>query len=90
MLKFSLILLTVLLTGCNTSIRWSKQGVTQQVANQEHYQCLKESQQQQSSAYVNGYGGAANSSLGTNQDLYNACMSAHGYSWEKIRTQGLY
>lgn len=51
--------------------RWYKFGITQQEANRDHYECLKESQPVS--------GGMAVNTVVTNQNLYNACLAARGY-----------
>ena len=51
--------------------------------NQDSYACTREAQQQSSNAYVNSYGGAAQSGTYTNTNLYNQCMYARGYYLSK-------
>jgi len=84
MLKYFLISTTILMAGCaDAAVQWEKTGVPQQEADQDYQQCLKESQQQKSSAGSSGYGGYGSyggSSTVTNQGLFDACMAAKGYA----------
>jgi hypothetical protein len=59
---------------------WLKPGAAPDDFNQERYACLQQSQQPNSTAYLNRYGGAANSSIITNDGLYTACMSSRGWA----------
>jgi hypothetical protein len=70
-------LAAICLAGCN--MVWVKPGGTQQGFAGDRYTCLQQSQQQQSSAYINPYGGVAGSGSVTNNGLFNACMNAHGW-----------
>jgi len=72
---FSLVLL-----GCAEPMVWNKSGASQADFNTDRYRCMQESQQQSSSAYVNRYGGYASSGQTTNESLFNACMTAQGWS----------
>jgi len=78
MKKLTLTLLFALV-GC-ASQTWNKPGATQNEFNADRYACLQESQQQQGRAYVNPYGGAAQSGSVTNIFLFRACMQAHGWN----------
>lgn len=82
MRKYLIVLFVVVLGGC-ARYQWVKNGITQQQANQDHYACLQEAQQRVSNAQVNAYGGSAENVVITNWDLYNACMGARGYSYQK-------
>ena len=72
--------LAATLTGCATSTYWLyPPGGDDAQWNRDVYECTQEAQQQSSSAYVNPYGGAAQSGSGTNYELRNACLRARGY-----------
>jgi hypothetical protein len=75
-----------MLAGCAPQYAWHK-NVSQQEVNQDHYACLKEAQQRVSGASYNVYGGAAQNTVVTNQNLYNACMAARGYEWRERGAQ---
>jgi len=75
-----IIIASILLAACQT--QWSKAGASQQDFAQDKYQCLQESQQASSSAYINPYYGAAKGGSVTNRNLYNSCMEARGYRRE--------
>ena len=78
--KYLFILTVIVLGGC-AQYGWYKDGVSQQEANRDRYECLQEAQQRVSGAQVGPYGGTAASTVVTNQDLYNACAAARGYTW---------
>src|SRR5438045_3143254 len=67
------------LSGCATQYWNFPSGGNTSQFNKDSYACTQEAQQQSSSAYVNPYGGAAQSGTHTNIDLYNQCMYARGY-----------
>lgn len=72
--------LALFLSGCATGTYWLfPPGGNEQRGRQDDYACKQEAQQQASSAYVNPYGGAAQSGSTTNMDLYKSCMYARGY-----------
>jgi hypothetical protein len=71
--------LVLVIGGCAQRYVWWKEGITQQQANQDHYECLKDSQQRVSAAQVNVYGGTSQNRVVTNPDLYSACVAARGY-----------
>ncbi|MDF2462435.1 MAG: hypothetical protein K0Q43_670 [Ramlibacter sp.] len=74
------ILLFGLVSGCANRLYWNfPPGGTTQQFHQDEYACLQESQQRQSSAAVNRYGGSSQSGSATNAGLYKACMYARGY-----------
>jgi hypothetical protein len=78
-LYFSLVL-AASLTGCATGAYWHyPPGGDEAQWHRDVYECTQESQQGSSSAYVNPYGGAAQSGSGTNYQLRNACLRARGY-----------
>ena len=70
--------IVLLLSGCY-STRWYKANTSDQQYYQDNYACTQEAQQQTSSAYINQYGGSAQSNAGTNWPLYKQCMYARGY-----------
>jgi hypothetical protein len=77
-------MLTVLaVAGCAAPMAWNKPGATQADFNTDKYQCMRSSQQQSSSAYVNAYYGSASSGQTTNIPLFDACMNARGWSLER-------
>jgi hypothetical protein len=76
MRKYLIVLFVIVLSGC---AKWYKDGATQQDFSQDRYACLQEAQQNQSSARVNSYGGAAQSGSVTNGLLFNSCMEARGW-----------
>ena len=81
-LHFSVVL-AASLTGCATGSYWHyPPGGDDAQFNRDAYECMQESQQASSSAYVNPYGGAAQSGSGTNYEMRNACMRARGYREE--------
>lgn len=73
------VMFLALLTGCANNV-WTKAGAGQNEFSQARYNCLQQSQQGASSAYVNRYGGAASSGVVTNDGLFSACMNAAGWS----------
>jgi hypothetical protein len=76
--------LVIIIAGCGQRYQWWKDGISQQQANQDTYECLKESQQRVSGAYVGPYGGTSENRVVTNQTLYNACIAARGYYQKPI------
>ncbi len=82
MRKYLMVLYAVSLSGC-AQYWWVKNGISQQEANQDNYACLQEAQQRVAGAQVNPYGGAAQNTVITNRDLYNACMAARGYTYQR-------
>ena len=77
-----------LLSGCANNNVWTKAGAGQSEFSQARYNCLQQSQQGASSAYVNRYGGVAVASSGavTNDGLFSACMNAAGWSLQNKDT----
>jgi hypothetical protein len=69
------------LTSCAQQSQsiWLKPGAQPDEFSQERYACLQQSQQPNSSAYINRYGGAANSNMITNGGLFDACMNSRGW-----------
>lgn len=82
-LAISLVAL-ISLTGCAQKL-WVKPGASQNDFASDKYACMQESQQQQSSAAVNAYGGAAQSGTVTNVYLFNSCMNAKGWSLQNTQ-----
>jgi hypothetical protein len=60
-------------------LRWSRAGATQPGFMQDRYECLRESQQQQSRFIANRYGAGGRSAQITDSGLFIACMEARGY-----------
>jgi hypothetical protein len=73
--------LPLALLACATAPQalWLKPGAASDEFGQDKYACLQQSQQQSSSAYINRYGGVANSGAVTNGGLYDACMNSKGW-----------
>jgi hypothetical protein len=69
-----------LFAGCAHNNVWVKSGASTNEFNVDKYDCLQQSQQQSSGAFVNQYGGFANSGSITNVGLFNSCMNAKGWS----------
>ena len=67
-----------IVAGCAPMV-WQKPGGTQDEFARDRYTCLQESQQRSSGAVVNQFGGAASSTMVTNQGLFGSCMNAHGW-----------
>ena len=84
MRKFFMVIFVTAMAGCAQG-QWYKNGISQQEANQDHYACLQEAQQRVSTAQVNPYGGTAENTVITNQNLYNACMAARGYTYRRVQ-----
>jgi hypothetical protein len=80
MRKYLLTLIVVALGGC-ANYGWYKEGVSQQDAKRDNYDCLREAQQRVSGAQVNPYGGPAVNTVVANPDLFDACAAARGYTW---------
>lgn len=81
--KYLLFVATLLLAGCAQV--WVKPGASQSDFSTDRYTCLQESQQHQSSAAVNAYGGAAQSGSVTNGFLFNSCMNAKGWTLQQAQ-----
>ena len=80
MRSFCSLALAASLTACASNSYWLyPPGGTEAQWHQDVYACTQESQQSSSSAYVNPYGGAAQSGSSTNYELRDACMRAKGY-----------
>jgi hypothetical protein len=75
------IVFSIFLISCAQQAQqlWSKPGSAPDDFNRDRYACLQQSQQPTSSAYLNQYGGVANSNIVTNGGLYGACMNAGGW-----------
>jgi hypothetical protein len=69
------------LAGCAAlqSPVWYKAGGTQDDFSRDRYTCLQQSQQRVSGAYVDQNSGAAQSTVVTNGQLFDACMNASGW-----------
>jgi hypothetical protein len=76
------VLVAAALSGCAAMhTGWYKPGNSPAGFAQDKYECMSNSQMAVSGAYVNKYGGVANSYTTTNTPLFSACMQAHGYTW---------
>lgn len=77
--------LVLVLGACASSAgTWAKNGATQLKVDQDSYTCLRQAQQPYGYS-LGGYGWRGNGEsfgVGTNQELYKACMRAQGYSWQ--------
>ena len=86
-MKKILLILFLLLVGCssNRTPVWNKPNATQDDYARDRYTCLQQSQQVSSSGYIapnvllGGYQGFSSSGVGTNFELFNACMNANGW-----------
>ena len=74
-----ILLVVAAATGCATGTYWHRDNTSQLQWEQDRYECMASSQSNTSSAYVNPYGGAAQSGTSTNTPLYEACLQARGY-----------
>lgn len=78
--SLSVAVVLVFITGCvTTPSRYTAYGKSQDDLMRDRYQCYQETQQRVSGAYVNRYGGAANSSVIPSCGAFNACLAARGY-----------
>ena len=75
--------LLALLSGCGAPTYWryvsNNTGATEQDFMNIRYQCLRETQQRVSGAYVNAYGGAAGSTVVPTCSAFHSCLAAHGF-----------
>ena len=73
--------LVAALVGCAPppAARFTHATATQENFLQDRYVCIQQAQQQRSGAYVNRYGGEADSRVIINRGVYDACMAAKGY-----------
>jgi hypothetical protein len=78
--KLMFIMLLFLFAGCAHNNVWVKPGASTNEFNVDKYDCMQQSQQESSGAFVNPYGGVARSGSITNWNLYNSCMNAKGWS----------
>jgi hypothetical protein len=67
------------LCACAQQSIWIKPGAAVDDFSNDKYACMQQSQQPNSSAYVDRYGGVANSGIITNGNLFGACMNARGW-----------
>lgn len=72
-------LAVVTLSGCATGTWWHRDNTSQQQWEKDRYECMASSQSYTSSAYINPYGGSAESGTSTNTPLFEACLQARGY-----------
>ena len=68
-----------LLSGCVTVPRYAGSGKSQADFMRDRYQCYQETQQRVSGAYVNRYGGAADSRVMPSCSAFSSCLAARGY-----------
>jgi hypothetical protein len=74
------IIMPLALSACVTQqALWLKPGAATEEFGQDKYGCMQQSQQPNSTAYANRYGGVANSSIITNGPLFDACMNSKGW-----------
>jgi hypothetical protein len=71
---------SIALSACAQQKTWLKPGAGPDDFNQDKYACMQQSQQPNSAAYVNSYGGFSNSGIITNNNLFGACMNARGWA----------
>jgi hypothetical protein len=69
------------LIGCR--MMFEKPGATQQDFAQDNYQCTRENQQVQGTAYANAQYGFSNVQTVTNRRMYQMCMEARGWTRTK-------
>jgi hypothetical protein len=83
--KLGLMAFALVLGACASPAgTWMKNGATQLQVDQDSYTCLRQAQQPYGYS-LGGYGWRGNGEsfgVGTNQELYKACMRAQGYSWQ--------
>jgi hypothetical protein len=60
--------------------RYSKAGATQEAFMKDRYECLQQSEQRVSGAFVSAYGGASNSQMLPSCGVWFACLGARGYT----------
>jgi hypothetical protein len=61
-----------------------KAGASTDDFNKDRYACMQQSQQPRSTAYLDKYGGVANSNIITNDNLFGACMNATGWYFTSV------
>lgn len=87
-----------LLVGCaGTNSVWVKPGVMSSDFNQEKYACMQSAQQPYASSIRYNSGGivspsaittaSSSSGIATNEQLFNACMNAKGWTLQVTRNQ---
>lgn len=78
-MRYLLLLVPFLLSACYAPApRYSGPGTMQDFAN-ARYQCVQETSARQSGAYINQYGGYANSTVKPTCSAFTACLAAKGY-----------
>jgi hypothetical protein len=78
-MRSSVIFACLALCACAPQSLWLKPGAAADDFSNDKYACMQQSQQQNSSAYVDRYGGVASSGMITNGNLFGACMNARGW-----------
>lgn len=76
-----LVLLGVVFCSCGTGKMFIKNGITDQQAQKDRYECMRENTFQSRSASVWGSLGTSSSGHKLNHELYEACMFGRGYRW---------
>lgn len=83
--KLIAVAFVLLLEACASQAGvWIKTGATQLQVDQDSYACLRQAQQPYGYS-GGGYGwrgGGESFGVGTNKELYSACMKARDYSWQ--------
>ena len=93
-MKKLLLILVILLSSCaqQQPMVWYKPNAQQGEFEQVRYQCLRESQQYGSSSYIapnaglGGYIGSSSSGMGTNEQLFGACMNAKHWRLQQAKS----
>lgn len=68
------------LSACAPMMSWNKPGASQAEFSQDKYDCMQQSQQQVSGAYINKFGGGSSSQVITNGNLFSSCLNAKGWT----------
>lgn len=61
------------------TMRWAKEGGSEQQFLRDRYECLKDSQEQRSRFAANRYAAGGSSYQVTDSGMFQACMNARGY-----------
>lgn len=83
--RIFLVLLLFILSGCTTTTHWAWAPLKGQ-SNSQYYadkvECQQIASYRSSSAYVNQYGGSANSGQSINMGMFFDCLRGKGYKIE--------
>lgn len=71
------------LSACAPMMSWNKPGASQAEFSQDRYDCMQQSQQQVSGAFINKYGGGSSTQVITNDGLFGSCLNARGWTLVK-------